>query len=167
MEARPKIQIELTRPDKIIETAGYLAIIILWVLAIFNYLSLPEIIPIHFNASGLPDGYANRRMIFFLPLIGTILFAGMTVLNKFPHIFNFPVKITAENVLTQYTNATRLIRLLKLVIALVFSVIILFTGLTATGKISGLGAWFLPIVIALIQIPIVYYLVKTISKKLI
>jgi uncharacterized membrane protein len=165
MEARPRFKIELSRTDKFIEASGYFVIIVLWILTIFNYIILPETIPIHFNASGQPDNYGSKSTIFILAGIGTIIFTGMTVLNKFPHTFNFPIKITEDNALRQYTNAMRLIRFLKLAIGLIFSLIVLFTGLTATGKVSGLGFLFLPFTFALIIMPVIYFIIQLFRKK--
>lgn len=45
-----------------------------------------------------------------LPVTSAILFPGMSLVNRAPHIFNYPVRITSENALIQYTNAPRLIR---------------------------------------------------------
>jgi len=165
IEQRPKLQIELSRFDKIIEAVGYLTMAILWILTIFNYIILPETIPVHFNGSGQPDGYGSKSMLFLLAIIGTILFSGLTVLNKFPHIFNFPVTITTDNALRNYTNATRLIRFLKLIIGLIFSAIVLFSGLTAIGKASGLGTWFLPITLGLYLLPTIYFIARLLRKK--
>ena len=55
-----------------------------------------------------------------LPIISTLLFIGLTTLNKYPYMFNYPSQITKENSVHQYTNATRMMRVLKLVIVLLF-----------------------------------------------
>ena len=40
-------------------------------------------------------------------------------------MFNYPSQITKENAVHQYTNATRMIRVLKLVIVVLFGLIVL------------------------------------------
>jgi hypothetical protein len=75
-------------------------------------------------------------------VIGTILFIGLTVLNQYPHIFNYPTKITAGNAYKQFKIATRLIRYMKLAMTFIFTLIVFGTLQNAAGKSDGLGIWF-------------------------
>ena len=86
------------------------------------------------------------------------MFFGLTILNMFPVIFNYPVKITQENALKQYTNATRLIRYLKLVIVLIFGIIAFNMIQNAQGHEEGMGIWVLPLMPGLIFIPLIIYI---------
>ncbi|MDR0801791.1 DUF1648 domain-containing protein [Fluviicola sp.] len=165
MAERPKVKLELTTDDKVLEIIGWIFIIIIWSLTIANYSSLPETIPTHYNAAGKADGFGEKTTILFLPLIATILFVGLTILNKFPHIFNYPVNITKENALRQYTNASKLIRYLKVIIVIVFSFIAFKTIQNANRKADGLGNWFLPLFFGLVFIPLVYFIIKSIKTK--
>jgi uncharacterized membrane protein len=121
---------------------------------------LPETIPTHYNGAGQADDFAGKRNILTLPLIATILFVGLTVLNKFPHIFNYPTNINEGNAQQQYTNATRMIRYLKFIIVVVFGLIALQTIRNANGQTSGLGTWFLPLTLGLIFTPMTYFIIK-------
>jgi uncharacterized membrane protein len=165
MSNRPKIKLNLTTTDKLIELAGWLGLIAIWILTVSNYEALPETIPIHYNAAGEADAFGDKWTILTLPVIALILFVGMTILNRYPHIFNYPITITQENALKNYTLATRLIRFLKLVIVIVFGLIVIKTIQTANGNANGLGTWFLPVSIGLFLIPMVYYVTKTIKKN--
>lgn len=161
MEARPKIKIQLTGIDKTIEIAGWLLLLITCILAVYQFYTLPQIIPVHYNLSGTPDRYGNKSSLFILPAIAIILFIGMTWLNKYPHVFNYPVNITPDNAEMQYRFATRLLRYMKMILALIFLLILIGGGLAATGKVKGLGWWFLPLVLGLTIIPAVYALVRS------
>lgn len=123
MGNRPKLKIELTIIDKISEALGWLLLFAFWFLIITNYPKIPDIVPTHFNFNGKADAFGGKARIFTLPSIATILFLGMTILNKFPHIFNYPTEITNDNALRQYKSATRMIRFLKLIIVLIFGLI--------------------------------------------
>ena len=125
MNKRPQIKLQLNQTDKILEIVGWVSVVGIWALTLTNYSILPEIIPIHFNGAGKADGFGNKTHIFVLPIISTLLFIGLTILNKHPHIFNYPSQITKENAVDQYTNATRMIRVLKLVIVVLFGLIVL------------------------------------------
>jgi uncharacterized membrane protein len=165
MEPRPKLKPEPTNADRLLEAAGWLALAMIWLITIFNYKNLPDTIPTHFNIAGEADNYGNRSAIFFLPVLGTVLFIGMTILNRFPHVFNFPVKITPDNALRQYSMATRLIRVLKLSILVLFILIIYLTTSAALNKLEKLSIWFLPLTLAIIFIPLVLYIIKSFKEK--
>jgi uncharacterized membrane protein len=158
MEERPKIKLELTTADKTFEIIGWLLVISVWGLTITNYANLPETIPTHYNGAGQADGFGGKATILTLPLIATVLFVGLTILNKFPHIFNYPTNITQDNALRQY--ATRMIRYLKLIIVVIFGLIEFKTIQNANGQADGLGIWFLPMTLGLIFIPLIYFVVK-------
>lgn len=165
MSQRPKLHIPLTAPDKIIEVSGWICLAALWVMTLFAYGNLPEIIPTHFGAGGTVDDYGSKMTLFFLPVIGTLLFIGLTVLNNYPHIFNYPADITPENALSQYTNATRMIRMIKFsitFIALVTVYMIYNAVITGSGR---LGSAFVPILVIVLVIPLAYFLIKAIRGK--
>jgi uncharacterized membrane protein len=52
------------------------------IYAVSVYSSLPEIIPIHFNLKGDPDGYANKKSLWFVMLLMAGVSAGVYLLIK-------------------------------------------------------------------------------------
>lgn len=163
--ARPKIKIERTTTDKVVEILGWIALLSIWVLTIASYSNLPKTIPIHYNGAGNADGFGSKINILMLPFIATILFVGMTIANKFPHVFNYPTKITEENAFRQYTNATRMMRYLKLILVALFGLIAFKTIQSTSGNSSGLGIWFLPLTMGLVFIPLTYFIIKSFRAK--
>jgi uncharacterized membrane protein len=153
METKPKIKLILSPLDHKLEWVGKIGLAIMWFLAAYAFFELPDTIPIHFNVSGKADSYGNKLTLLGLPVLATIIYLGLTQLNKYPHLFNYMTTITEDNAEKQYTIATRMLRLLKLAILVIFSLIILFTYLTTIGVADGLGGWFLPVTIALVVIP--------------
>lgn len=162
---RPRIKLKRTSLDWAVEFAAFAFLVVLIVLPLINITSMPETIPVHFNAAGQPDGYGSRSTLFLLPVIGTFMYLMMTILEAFPHIYNFPVEITQENAPVQYRMATRLIRILKTVILAVFSFISFQTVKTATGGTAGLGRAFLPIFLMLTFVPVLIYLVQSLNNR--
>ena len=120
MSDRPRLKIELTTLDKIMEISGWIFIIALWSMTIISYNQLPDVIPTHFNLKGEVNGYGEKWMIWLLASLATILFLAMSYLNKFPHRFNYLTVITKDNALRQYTIATRMIRFLKILMVAIF-----------------------------------------------
>jgi uncharacterized membrane protein len=164
-EERPKLKIQLSPMDQALELLGWGVLLALWVWTGTSFSSLPDSIPTHFNVAGEADGFGRKASIVGLPLIATLLYIGLTVLNRVPHIFNFPTPVTPDNALRQYTNATRMIRYLKLILVLVFAGISFQTIQQANGTGEGLGLWFLPLTLVLIFMPLLYFVVKSFQTK--
>jgi len=165
MDVRPKIKIYLNQFDKVLEIGGIALLVIIWTLSAFNYFQSPDTVPIHFNSSGQPDGYGGKVTLLLLPIIPTVIYLGLTQLNKYPHIFNYMTKITEENAKRQYTIATRMIRILKVSIVLIFLIEVLSALLTTLGVFSGLGAWSLPLTILILAAPTIYFILKSLNRR--
>ncbi|SFV30853.1 DUF1648 domain-containing protein [Thermoflavifilum thermophilum] len=162
---RPVIQLKLRMADKVLEIAGWILLIALWWMVIAHYHRLPETIPVHFDAMGHANKLGKKWMIWTIPSVTTVLFIGLTVLNQYPHLFNYPTRITDENAYTQYTLATRLIRYLKTILVFIFGLMEYQLIKSAEGKAAGLGEWFMPVSLLLIFVPLGYYLVKLVKSK--
>ncbi len=162
-ESRPRVQLYLSNLDKKIELLGKIFVMLLWVITLVAFFNLPQIIPTHFNAKGQVDDYGSKLTLFILPVVATLLYFLLSFLNNYPHLFNYATIITEKNAEQQYTFATRILRYVKVAILIIFSGTTLFTYLTSTGIIDGLGWWFLPFCFTLIFVPIIvsiYYSVK-------
>ena len=165
MEERPKIKIKPTPFDKVLELFGLLSLALLWAITLINYAKLPDTIAVHFNAAGLPDSFGSKITLLILPILGTIIFLGLTVLIRFTYLFNYPTRITTENAESQYRIAARLIRYLKFALVLVFTFIVFKTIQTAEGKSVGLGFWFLPLTLGIIFVPLGYITIQSFKQK--
>jgi hypothetical protein len=80
--------------------------------------------------------------VVLLPIIGLILYAALTMLSRFPHVFNYPWHITEENARRQYLLSRRLVSAVKLSMVLMFAYISWSTIATAQGGQSGLSPYF-------------------------
>jgi uncharacterized membrane protein len=136
---RPRIHLEKQPIDIVLEGASILLLILMLIYCGIHFQNLPEKIPTHFNASGESDEFGGKTTIWLLPFTGLVQYVILTVLNRFPHTFNYPVKITAENAEQQYRLATRLILSLKASILLLFGYITFKTVSMAEGKSDTLG----------------------------
>ena len=165
METRPKIKLILSPLDNKLELTSKIFFVVMWALTLYTFLKLPTIIPTHFNASGQADDYGNKLTLFILPILATVIYLGLTKLNKYPHIFNYMTEITYDNAQKQYTIATRMLRFLKLAILVIFSLVILFTYLTTIGLTNGLGFWFLPLTFGLLLTPTIISIIQSFKKR--
>ena len=165
MDERPKLKIIPAAIDRKVELWCKVFLLLMWMLTMYVFFRLPDTIPVHYNALGKADSYGNKVTLLVLPVFGTIIYFGLTALNKYPHLFNYMKKITAENALQQYTIATRLLRMLKFAAILIFSILILLIYFTTIGILHGLGIWFLPLGFAAVMIPLLIAIRKSLKKN--
>lgn len=159
--SNPRIKVDKEAIDIIFEALTFIGLCILILLPIFYFNDLPETIPTHFNAKGQPDDYSAKSMIWLLPATGLLLGIGLYALNRFPHVFNYPTKISIDNAVGYYKRSSRLIRVLNLIIVWSFVFIMYKSILVATNKSEGLGVWFLPVFIGVIFGAIIYFTLKS------
>lgn len=165
MNDRPQINLSFSPFDKWLEVLGWLALLVIWVFSIYQYFTLPDEIPIHFSFSGEPDNFGSKGFILSLPVIASILFLGLTALNNYPHLFNYPSEITEENAEIQYRLATRLIRMLKFSIVLIFLILAIKVSLTTKNDFVALDSFLMPVILGLVFVPIGRYLYQLSKVK--
>jgi hypothetical protein len=114
---------------------------------------LPESVPRHFNAAGAPDRWGNKAGMWTLPILGLLLYGGLSVLSRFARFYNvpFPVDRTSPDVLGLLR---RFVIALKTGMLLTFAYISWAAIRTALGEANGLGRGFLPcILIGTMMVP--------------
>lgn len=158
---KPTIKIPLTTTDKIVEVFGLLVWLAFWFFNLFHYHQLPDSIPTHFGGGGIPDAYGPKWSIIMLPLIGSFIYVFLTIVVRFPHKMNYMVTITEDNAEKQYTSMTKMLRMLKVMLLLVFFVIDYKTIQIALDWPDVLGRWFLLLVFAMVFGPVFYFLIQS------
>jgi uncharacterized membrane protein len=157
---RPMLKLPLTAFDRIIEVLGLIVLIGFWIFTINFYALLPEVIPTHFGGGGKPDGFGPKEAILGLPIVSTVLYVMLTIFSRYPHKMNYSATITAENAEVQYRIMTRMIRVLKVFVLLIFWILDYKTVQIALGWPDVLGSWFLFLLFALLFAPIFYFLIQ-------
>jgi uncharacterized membrane protein len=132
--ARNQYYIPLTFFDKTIETIGILALIASCMVPVMFFYELPAQIPVHFDLAGLPDDYGSRSRILVLPLVAILLYAGIFFINRYQHLYNYPVPVTPENKLSLLSLTLQMLRLIRLAVALLFFVLIVSTVQVGLGE---------------------------------
>lgn len=162
---RPKIIPRPGEVDKLLEAVGIAGLLFLIGVPIYYYGALPETIPHHYDATGKPDAYGEKGIIWTLPLLGIALFVFLSVLKKSPHMFNYTVKITQENAERQYALALRMLRTLNAIITCSFAYIAFGTVRAALGMQDGLSRVFTPVFLILIVGTVVFFTIKSFQRK--
>lgn len=155
---RPRLSVSITPFDFLLEFIALSGMFCLFYFTFNFYTSLPDTIPVHFDFEGNADRYGSKNEIFLLLLISTILYFGISILQKYPHVYNYPFEIREDNALHQYTLAVRLLRVLKGVIVWIFFTI-LYNVQSGTDSFSGI--WIAVDVGILFTIMIVYFILAS------
>jgi len=109
---RPRIKIPLTTLDYILEIVALLVVLATIILYVVYWIFSSE-------------EYSTKMLLLFtLPVTSFSMYAMLTILNKYPHIFNFPVNVTEKNAFFLYKTAIRMVRWIKLLCCLLFAYIV-------------------------------------------
>jgi len=163
MNTEQAIQFKLT--DKILEVAGIVATLALILLPFAFYSHLPDEIPTHFGFKGLPDGFGNKGSIWSLPIIGTLLYIGLSLLNYFVVVKNKPNSREKYGQPIAQESILRLMQIIKLFLSSAFAFIIWKTIQVSLGNADGLGVWFLPTFIVLMTFLPIIFLITSVGKS--
>jgi hypothetical protein len=164
MGERPRLNIPRTQLEICCEIIAAISLACLAVYLVATWTKLPAQIPVHFNVMGQPDLWGSRNTIF--PLLGVVafLYAGLSVLQRFPHIYNYPFGLTPQNIYRQYQLARQLLTLIKTEIVCLFSLIQL-TILVAGERSHAFRISFLLIMMIAILGTIAGYFVQASKAK--
>ncbi len=158
--ARPKIHIPKTKSERIWDTIGYSCYIGSLLFLIYIWGELPDKVPAHFNAQGEVDRWGSKLELLILPIIGAFLAVSMHFVEKFPESHNYPQRLNKENAKEFYLNSRKITNQLKAICLIIFTLIIIESVSIALEWGGGLGAWFLPVLIVGVSIPIILGIIK-------
>ena len=159
--ARPKIELARKPLDWVIEVTGLTVLLAITAIVFSNYGGLPDQIPSHFAASGVPDDYSGKTSILLLWGITVVLTVMMYALSRNPQVMNYSVEITEENAAFHYRRQVRLITSTNTIIVILFAYIIYTIIQTAMSKSNGLGTYFLLVFLLAVFAPLIWYLIAT------
>ena len=160
--SRPVIRdLERSRVDIALEVLAFGGLVVLIALPALYYSTLPKTIPQHFNLKGQADGWGDKSSLLMMPVSGVIVFVALTVLARFPHVFNYPWPITEANARSQYSISRQMLSAVKFELVASFAYMTWSTIRTAMGAQSGLGSFF-----TVVQVPIVFAILGVYLFKL-
>ncbi len=115
---RPRIYIKKTKLDYFFESISIISLALTFIIIAYYWGKYPNSVAIHYNALGQADSFGSKWLLLILPLTALLTFIGMTYLNKFPHVFNFPVEVSERNAELLYKTGKRTISFMKMTVCL-------------------------------------------------
>lgn len=153
-QERPRLDITPDYWDQVMDYASWGLCIILIGLAIYLYTLPADVI----------EDTDFRMSVLFLSLLGPGMTIGFHYLKKYPHSFNYMVRITPENAARQYRLALRMIRMINLVILVEFIGILIMTYYEKALHVQMNIGMIVIAVMILGFLPVGYYLWKSMEK---
>ena len=145
--------------DWLLEIVGTAAVIAAAAEIATRWSALPAKIPIHFGIDGQANGWGERNSLLVLLASTIVMFVLLTIAEKYQRLVNIPVKVDR-----QAPEVKRLIRSLAIVIKAVLSAgffwITHTTIAIALKERTAMGSVFLPLFLAAVLAPVIYYSVR-------
>lgn len=125
----------------------------------------PDIVPTHYNGSGIADGYGSKNTMFIMLPIVVILYLGLDKLSDYPQIYNYIIEITPKNKEKQYNMAVTFMKILKLEVVLMFLYVQIKIATSMVRNEEHMTMVFLFISMAILFGSIGFYIYKSIKWK--
>ena len=95
---KEKIRIRKTPYIRWISRISWVLLVIYMVWFVYRWRQLPQTVPLHFGFDGTPDRWGGKESLWMTPALALAVFAGLTVILRFPGIWNTGFKpVTEEN----------------------------------------------------------------------
>lgn len=155
-EYRPVLKLPKTTTERIWNVVGILLFTASIIYIIVSFGSLPDKIPAHFNGAGEVDRYGSKFELLVLPSIGLILWVFLEIVERKPHIHNYPSRLNETNVEAFYMISRKMLNVIKNLCLLLFAYISFETVQIGLGEAESISNWLLPIIIVGMFVPMVY-----------
>ena len=147
---RPILQLPKTKIEKTLDLLGITLFLGAILFVVINWGNIPDTVPAHFNAAGEVDRFGSKYEFLILPIIGLMLFGVMSLLEKAPHIHNYPNRINKANAEQFYLHSRKLLNVVKNICLIMFAYLIVQIGRIGLGGIESLAIGFLPVILIIL-----------------
>ncbi|MDW0108819.1 DUF1648 domain-containing protein [Sporosarcina aquimarina] len=135
----PRVETQPTKLDRLSDVVGIGVFIASVVYIILKWSSLPDEVPIHFNAAGEADGYGSPYVMLLLTAIGAGLWALLQFLERHPEWHNYPRRLNETNAKEFYQSSRTLLNRIKNLSLILFAFLNWETIRVALGDTNSLS----------------------------
>lgn len=150
------------------KTAEFISVLLMLLVAcivIVFYRDIPSQVPLHYNIYGEADAYSRKWAIFIVPIVMMITYIALSILQKKPHIFNYPIKVTEQNKIKLYEVGVEMVVVFKAMSLLMLSSLSISSILDSINKNGYINAWLIIAIVLLWVIIFIYYIRKMYALK--
>lgn len=154
------MKVKKNKYDNFVEIICLTLLVGVFIYLFVKWSSIPDKIPVHYNAAGEVDRIGSKGELLIIPIVAWLMYLGLTVVGRFPKIWNTGVSVTEENKEQVYRILKNMLSTVKLLVVAVF----VYITINSSKGIS-LSVWFLPIFLILMFGSIIYFIVKLVQAK--
>lgn len=144
--------------QNILEITSVATVFAMVVVLIVLWQQTPDIVPLHYNFAGEADRWGSKAEMLVCPIIGVLLYTGLTVISRVPKIWNMAVEPGEENREALYSSTKSMLLWLKLEVCLIF----LYLTWTGMGT-ANLSPWFAPLAMGAVFGTLAFYIWKQVK----
>lgn len=156
MEARPKMKIPKSTPEKLANIVGYSVFIGAVVYVALTFASLSENIPMQFGPGAEINRYGSPYELLVLVAIQLFLIIFMEILERMPHVHNYPDRMNESNIEDFYLNSRQIVNFSKNGVMLIFAVIFIEVISYGLNGETSFGIYLLPLILIISLGPVVW-----------
>ena len=132
-----------------------------FLLPALYYQDLPAEIPRHFNIKGQADAYSGKEIIWAMPLLCLLLYAGITLMIRKAHLMNYPTGDGRPHSAQQQKGMKRFLLVLNSLTTLFFGYITWSMIRTALESQAGLGTFTVLLLVLVFLGTVAFYMMRT------
>ena len=118
---------------------------------------IPDTVPTHFNAAGVADSYGSN--LAFEPVLAAFLLLFLSLMERIPAIWNFPVAVTEENRERLYKIAMIMMGGIKVLVTA------LLIDVGVSSLVEGYPIWPMYMMLGVMMILIIVSIVQMVRAK--
>jgi len=161
----PAVTIPRTNLEKALEIAYVTGILAMILALVMYWAALPDQVPTRFGNGGIPVAWGNKEALIRQLIVIVLISVGINALSRRPHLFNYPWRITEQNIRTQYLLARTLLSWLKVELVWLFGFNEWESIQVALGRYQSLRIEYLWAYIAIIVGTIVFYFYESFKSR--
>jgi len=155
-----------TTYDKILEIVAIVALLAgFYPLLYYSSIDSNALFPTHYRFFGEIDGWGGRSTLWTMALIGLTFYVGLSVLQKFPKIYNYPCKVTEQNADYLYRLGVQLVRQVKVLCVFIMAYANNSIYRVVIGKDTGPDDFIVSMFILLMLSLLTIYIIKMMRYK--
>lgn len=146
--------------EALLEALALLGLASCFLLPALYYQDLPAEIPRHFNFKGQADAYSAKEIIWAMPLLCLLLYAGITFMTRKAHLMNYPTADGRPDSAQQHKGMKRFLQLLKCLTSLFFGYVTWSMIRIALGNQAGLGTFTILLLVLVFLGTVAFYMIR-------
>ncbi len=115
-----------------VDIAAHIVTAAALIYIVYIYPPMPDIIPTHYGISGRADTFGDKSAVWTPFSLLAIFHIGLGIINRFPQIFNYPIKIKDIHRDEIYLTAQHMLSWIRLLIDIIFAAVLTSAAHAAT-----------------------------------